>query len=252
MSYTESTPRRHRPPRGKRKKQHFFLPVIIVILVIAGLYLLGTSSLFDVKNFTIENNRHLTTAQIIDLSGVPKGENIFTVRVSHAQERLEQDPYIRAAQVKWDLPDTIAISVDERTEDVLVAAEEGLLVVSYDGTILRKDGAGSTLPVIVGLTPKDPVPGQPLKVNEADMLKPCLDFFQIMTLHDFYVERLDIEAIVPRAYLLDTLYIEGSFKDMEDNIDELKKVAFDLLSKGIERGKINVTGTGACSFIPES
>ncbi|MDR0874670.1 MAG: FtsQ-type POTRA domain-containing protein [Clostridiales Family XIII bacterium] len=251
MSYSEQTSHRRRPARGKRRKQHFFLNIFIVVLIIAGLYLLGTSSIFDVKNFSVEGNAHFTTAQVIELAGVPKGKNIFTVRVSQIEERLETDPYVRSAQAKWDLPDAIAISLDERTEEVLVASGESVLVLNFDGTILRADEAGSKLPLVVGLTPQAPVPGQPLKVNEADLLKPSLDFFQLMSLHDFFAERLDVTAVVPRAYILDTLYIEGSLKDIEDNIDELKKVVADLLGKGIERGKINVTNTGACSFTPD-
>jgi cell division protein FtsQ len=251
MSYSDASPRRRRPARGKRKKQHFFLNIFIVILVIAGLYLIGTSSIFDVKSFTIEGNRHFTTAQVIDLSGIPRGENIFTVRVSQAEERLEEDPYVRGAQVKWDLPDAISVTLEERTEDVLIAAGADSLVINFDGTILRTGGGGSKLPVVVGLTPIDPVPGIPLKVSEADLLKPCLDFFQLLDMHDFYAERLDVTAVVPRVYILDTLSIEGNLKDIEGSIEELKKVVADLLSKGIERGKISVTGTGACSFIPE-
>ncbi|GHU65401.1 cell division protein DivIB [Clostridia bacterium] len=258
MSYSEQVPRREqaprrrRPPRGKRKKQHFFLNIFIVILVIAGLYLLVTSSIFDVKYFTIENNQHFTEAQIVEISGVPKGENIFTIRVSHAQERLEQDPYIRGARVQWDLPDTIAISLDERTEDVLVASGDDLLLLNYDGTILRTDAAKSALPLIVGLTPKDPAPGQPLKVAEADLLKPCFDFFQLMQLHDFPVQHLDVGNLLPRVYILDTFYIEGTLKDIENNIDELKRVVAYQLANVSDRGKISVSATGTGSFIPEN
>ena len=251
MSYTEQEYRRRRAPRGKRKKQYFFLNIIVLILVLACLYLVGTSSIFDVKEFVIEGDRHFTTAQIIDMSGVQKGENIFTVRVSNAEERLEQDPYIKSAEVKWDLPDTITITLEERTEDILIESGEDVFVLNFDGTILLADGAGRMMPRIVGLTPKDPKEGKPLSVNEADLLKPCLDFFKVMNMHELPVMRLDVSNFVPRAYILDTLYIEGALKDIETNVVELKTVLADLLLKEISRGKISVSGTGTCSFVPD-
>ena len=252
MNYSEQEYRRRRPQRGKRRKQHFFLNIFVLILAVVCSYFVITSSIFDVKSFTIESDGHFTTAQIIEMSGIPKGENIFKVRVSNAEERLEGDPYIKSAQVKWDLPDNILITIEERTEDILVESGENLLVLNFDGTILLTDGVGRMMPVIVGLTPKDPKAGKPLSVNEADLLKPCLDFFRVMNLHDLPVKKLDVTNFVPRAYILDTLYVEGAMRDIENSVDDLKKVIADLLSKGIERGKISVTGTGTCSFAPEN
>ena len=214
--------------------------------------MVGTSSLFDVKTFTIESDGHYTTAQIIELSGIPKGENIFKVRVSNAEERLEGDPYIKSAEVKWDLPDSINIVLEERSEDILIETDDTVLVLNFDGTILLTDGKGRMMPRIVGLTPKDPQAGKALSVNEADMLKPCLDFYKTTIQRDLPVTKLDIRNFIPRAYVLDTLYIEGNLKDIEGNVDELKRVVADLLSKGIERGKISVSGTGTCSFVPDN
>ena len=251
MSYTEQEYYRRRPPRGKRRKKYFFLNIIVLVLVLACLYLVGTSSIFDVKEFVVEGDGHFTTAQIIDMSGIKKGENIFTVRVSNAEERLENDPYIKSAEVKWDLPDAITITLVERTEDILIESGDDVFVLNFDGTILLAEGSGRMMPRIVGLTPKDPKAGKPLNVNEADLLKPCLDFFQVMDRHDLPVMRLDVRNFVPRAYILDTLYIEGALKDMEANAIELKTVLSDLLSKGIARGKISVSGTGTCSFVPD-
>jgi len=247
MKYSESDRRR----RGRRKKKYYFLNVVIVILVLLGLYWIGFySGIFDIKEITVEDNDHYTDVQIRELSGVLTGDNIFKTRVSEVQQRLERDPYIRSAEVRWALPDGIDITIDERSESVLIGYEEGYAIVDYDGVILRLTKENLLLPVIVGLTPIDPEPGTALKAEEAGLLKPGLDFIKFVGEQNFYVKKLDLGSVVPRAYVFDRLVLEGDLKDMTKNMKEIKRIIADLDSKGVERGTISV-GSDSCSFSPE-
>jgi len=247
MKYTEAARRR----RGKRKKKNYFLNAAIVIFSILGLYWIGFySGIFDVKTITVEGNVHYTSGQVRELSGVVPGDNIFKIRVAEVQVRLEKDPYIRSAEVRWDLPDGIDIIVDERTDSVLVEYEDGYAIVDYDGVILRLTKERLLMPVIVGLTPIDPEPGKALKAEEAGHLKPGLDFLKFVTEQDFYIKKLDLGGVIPRAYVFDKLVLEGELKDMTKNIREIKRIIADLDSKGVERGTVSV-GSDSCSFSPE-
>jgi len=247
MKYSESDRRR----RGRRKKKNYFLNVVIVVLVLLGLYWIGFySGIFDIKEITVEGNSHYTEVQVKELSGVLPGDNIFKTRVSEVQQRLERDPYIRIAEVRWALPDGIDIAIDERSESVLIEYEEGYAIVDYDGVILRLTKEQLLLPVIVGLTPIYPEPGTALKAEEAGLLKPGLDFIKFVGDKNFYIKRLDLGGVVPRAYVFDKLALEGDLKDMTKNMNEIKRIVADLDMKGIERGTISV-GSDSCSFSPE-
>ena len=247
MKYSESDRRR----RGRRKKKYYFLSVVIVVLVLLGLYWIGFySGIFDVKEIKVDGNVHYTDVQVRELSGVLTGDNIFKTRVSEVQQKLERDPYIRSAEVRWALPDGIEITIGEREESVLIEYEDGYAIVDYDGVILRLTNEYLLLPVIAGLTPIYPEPGKALKAEEAGQLKPGLDFIKFVGGQNFYIKRLDLGGVIPRAYVFDRLVLEGELKDMTKNIGEIKRIIADLDSKGVERGTISV-GSDSCSFSPE-
>jgi len=247
MSYSEIDRRR----RGRRKKKNYFRNIAITVLVILGLYWIGFySGAFDIKEVTVEGNVHYTSAQVKELSGVVMGDNIFRTRVSEVQQRLERDPYIRSAEVRWALPDGIDITIDERTESVLIEYDGGYAIVDYDGVILRLTKERLIMPVIAGLTPIDPEEGKALKAEEAGLLKPGLDFIKFVIEQNFYIKRLDLGGVIPRAYVFDRLVLEGELSDMTKNIKEIKRIVADLDSNGVERGTISV-GSDSCSFSPE-
>ena len=223
----------------------------MTVLVILGLYYIGFhSGVFSVKNLNVENNVHYTEAQIAEIAGIVKGENIFLVRVSEVAKLLEEDPYIRKAEVSWDLPDGLNIILDERKENVLIEYEEGFVIVDFDGVILRTTGERLIMPVIAGLTPINPVPGSALKAEEAGLLKPALDFIKFVGENDFYVKRLYLGGVIPKVYIFDRLVIEGELKHIEKNIKEVKRIIADLDSQGIIRGTVSVN-SGSSSFSPE-
>ena len=249
MKYSEPDRKR----RGKRRKKHYFLNFMVFILVVLGLYfLVFHSGVFDIKekDILVEGNVHYTVAQVTELSGVRHGENIFKTRVSEIKQRLEKDPYIRGADVKWALPDGIVITVDERAESVMVDCGDEYAIVDYDGVVLRMTQEPLIMPVFVGLTAIDPAPGKAFKAEEAGLLRPGLDFIKAVGDKDFYIKKLDLGGVVPKAYVFDRLTIEGDLKNMEKNLDEIKRVVSDLDAKGIERGTISVGGS-SCSFSPE-
>ena len=252
MNYSEEA--RHK--RGKRKKKHYLLRIVIVAAVLFGLYELAMSPLFQIKQIVVSNNARFTAAQIIDLSGVHNGDDIFRISLGNMQNNLEKNPYIRSAVVKRVFPDELRITVDERTEDALVDAGKTApgkyVAINNDGVILRFVPADQLpqLPVINGLTPIQPVVGKPLRVEEANLLKPALDFFAIVQKDDFFFKSLDVSGVNAQAYIFDHLVCVGDLTQIEKSIPEIRKVTADLLGKGIERGTINVSST-ACSFTPE-
>jgi hypothetical protein len=140
--------------------------------------------------------------------------------------------------------------LDERKESVLIESEEGFVIVDFDGMILRLTHEHLIMPVIAGLTPISPDPGKALKAEEAGQLKPALDFIRFVSDNDFYIKRLDLGGVIPRAYVFDKLVLEGELQNMQKNIKEIKRIIADLDAKAIERGVINVSN-GSCSFSPE-
>jgi len=251
MRYSEENRRRR-----KRKKPHLLLKVTIAILAVVGLYKFLMSDFFGVETITVTGNIYYTQSQIVELSGIVKGENIFRLRTGRVERALESDPYIRFAEAKKDLPGEMLVTVEERAEAVMVKmpapTEAGeYIVVDFEGFILRICEQQEMIPVIEGLTPIDPAPGSPLKVKEVDMLGPSLKFFETVGKYDFYFSRIDVAGVIAQADIYDGLVCRGDLSAIEASIEEIRLIVADLNTQGISRGIINVSGTGTCSFTPE-
>jgi len=252
-NYSEEVRRK----RGKRKKKHYLLRIVIVAAVLFGLYELAMSPVFEIKRIVVTGNAHYSAAQIVDLSGAHSGDNIFKERTGIMKGNLEKDPYIRQATVERVFPDALRVTIEERAEDAVIdagqAAPGKYVVIADDGVILRFVPANELpmLPVIDGLSPIKPAVGKPLRVEETNLLKPALDFFVAVQQDDFFFKRLDVGGATAKAYIFDHLVCEGDLNQIKQNVPNIRKVAADLMDKGIERGTINIGGAGACSFTPE-
>ena len=237
--------------KKKRKKKRFFLNLFIAILVLVGLYFLATSSLFGIDKINVEGNSHYTSDQVVELSGIIMGENLFKTSMLNAEKTLMEDPYVRSVEVSRKLPDIVNIILDERSEDALIKTDAGYIVADSDGMILRITNEPPEAPIIEGLTPVEPKEGDLLGANDEDQLTKSLDLIAYAEKNDFFVKKLDVSGVNVKVYVLDSLICEGTYKDLKENIESLKLVIKDLLEKNIMRGTISVTSDGNCSFRPE-
>lgn len=237
--------------KKKRKKKRYILKIIIAILVLICLYFIATSSLFAIDKIEVEGNTHFSNEEVVELSGIIKGENLFETKMSAAKKKMKSDPYIKGVEVKRKLPNTVNIVLDERSEDALIKNEDGSYVVANsDGIILKITNEPPEAPIIEGLTPVDPKEGDPLGAKEEDEINKSLDFIAFAEENDFFVKKLDVSGVLTKVYVLDSLMCEGTYKDIKNNIESLKLIIQDLLEKGIERGTISVASDGNCSFRP--
>jgi cell division protein FtsQ len=112
-----------------------------------------TSPRFAVTEITISGQKHRTAEQLVSVSGIGKGQNVFSVDLDRVRSRLLGDPWISDATVERRLPGTVIIQVAERELGAIVALPESYLA-SREGEIFKRLEVGdpSDLPVITGLS----------------------------------------------------------------------------------------------------
>ncbi len=113
---------------------------------------------FRVSNVLIEG-RHYTDAQSLKaIINVQKGDPLFAFDVAEAQDLMERLSWVKAADVKRQLPDTIYVRITERTPFALWQRQGRLSVIDEEGVALTDKRAPefSNLIILVG----DGVPEQ--------------------------------------------------------------------------------------------
>jgi cell division protein FtsQ len=147
-----ATGRRARPLRAA-----VFAILILAILAGAAWALLG-SSLLVVRHVQVTGNRLVPAAQVRAAAGVRVGRPLASVNTSAAANRVERIPAVLSATVSRSWPDTILITVHERTPQLAVAAAGGYdLVDQYGVTVRWLASKPAGLPLLT--SPPTPVRG---------------------------------------------------------------------------------------------
>ncbi|NQT84152.1 FtsQ-type POTRA domain-containing protein [bacterium] len=151
----------------KRKKPLTFSPftrekglkIVLILTVLAtcgfggfevGRYFLSNPK-YAVKHIVIRGNEKLSKEEIINLSLLEKGENIFRSRIYRAKERLSELPLIEQVSVSRFVPDAIVIEVVERRPRAMLSGRKKFLA-DYSGVLLPRSCCREPgkLPLIVG------------------------------------------------------------------------------------------------------
>ena len=156
-----------RPPRPPRDWAGLFRKIFYVtaatvslVLIVAGGGLMA-KSLFDSRYFKVsevrvENESRVTAEEIAALSDVRLGHNIFELDLPRIGRKIEENPWVKRAEVRRLFPRTVVIRVEERSPKAVINLDY-LYYVDGDGEIFKVLEADDSLdfPVITGLERKD-------------------------------------------------------------------------------------------------
>jgi cell division protein FtsQ len=170
-SETMQPRKKRRRLRRKNKKPNYFLRTLfLVIIAIVAVYFFLQSAFFNIKYITVSGNKQLSATNIIDLSGLKAGSNIFHLDFKPALASLTTNSLIAEAKILKEYPSKLEIQITERKAVALVPSQNGMMYVDKDGIAIneRRELTSLDLPVVSGLV----IPAQfPLgkKIESADL-----------------------------------------------------------------------------------
>ncbi len=240
-------------PRKKRKRARRYLYiveiVILIVLIVLGVRFL-LSDYFLIEEIGATGNMYHSKDDIVELSGDPRGQNLFRVDTGDIEALLETDPYIEDALVTRSLPNALGIRIQERTEYAAVSCTGGYLLLDQECRVLRATADKPGLPLLEGLNVIGSEPGTIIEVSEKWMLEDTMTLLEDMEASDIYFKKIAISPLAVQVYIYDHLYCEGSPGNILENMDEMQKVVYDLYGKGIRHGVVKVGNDGYFSFNP--
>jgi cell division septal protein FtsQ len=118
---------------------------------------------YEVRVVQVNTDGILSREQVLELTGIHEGLNIFSLNLESAQGALTSIAEVKAARVERLLPDTVTIQIEARRPVAWVAPEdtgadpasiEAARLVDAQGVLMRPQGYEATLarlPVIYGV-----------------------------------------------------------------------------------------------------
>ena len=94
--------------------------IALVVVVLAGWAALYNSAAFSITNVTVEGVEHLTSDEMAQLANVPADSTLLRVDTDIVRNRILQNAWVDDVVIDRVFPDTLKISVTERTVSAVV------------------------------------------------------------------------------------------------------------------------------------
>ncbi|MBQ7980600.1 MAG: FtsQ-type POTRA domain-containing protein [Oscillospiraceae bacterium] len=133
---------------------HYSLIAFIVLIVFV---ILSTTVFFNIESADIIGSSIYSADEIIAASGIKGGDNMIRKNMGKAEEAITSELiYIEEAHISRKLPSSIEILIVPCVETASLQTEDGYLIVSESGKILRAEAepAEDTL-VFLGAEPAE-------------------------------------------------------------------------------------------------
>ncbi|MBQ2943381.1 MAG: FtsQ-type POTRA domain-containing protein [Ruminococcus sp.] len=149
-------------PRARKFRKTVINIALCLAVLVAGV-ILSLTVLFKTESITVSGNGSIPKNDIISVSGLTLGENIFTAPKARAEAKLEKAyPYIKEAEVKSVFPSGISIEITMASPACVVEGLGGYYIVSSQGKVLEVSSTTDEIeaPVIEGINVGGKVAGE--------------------------------------------------------------------------------------------
>jgi cell division septal protein FtsQ len=148
--------------------------LVVPVLLFSGAKfynLLITTEYLEVRTIEVVGIRRVSRGEVVALSGIREGENIFSFKYSDALDALKSHPWAASAALRRIPPHTVRIELKEK-EPVALVKSGDMYVMDWSGMLFAKySPVGSAdLPVVTG-----PLPGAPGAPGSNDPLGASVD-----------------------------------------------------------------------------
>lgn len=124
--------------RRRKRKRIKKIFMLFVLLLSISITLCLKHPYFNIKNIEVSGNRNISSKEIVDLSRLSKGNNVFYINVQNGENNILSNPYISEVQIKRKLPSTVQINVKEREALFYNTKDNKYFIVDKNGVVLQK------------------------------------------------------------------------------------------------------------------
>lgn len=237
--------------RRRRRQIRFILIAVLTAIV---LFIFSLSSFFTVDMIEVTGNDHFTGEEIRNIAHAVPGRNIlYNAGKTDMISYLEQNPYIKTAEVERRLPSTLVITVTERQQICAFQYDNDYLIMDDEGILLKKTRNKPKITMVEGMVVSKLKLGEEIGTTDSKQFRRILKLMQSMRDADMYFVRVDMnDTKNVGAYIYDNMIVRTDYDTLVANLKNgrLHKVVGKLLDDGIKRGTITFASDGSASFEP--
>lgn len=220
--------------RRKKKVQKTFLLFVLMISLFATLCL--KLPYFNIKTIQVLGNKNISKGDIISVSQISTGNNIFYINLKESKNNILSNPYIYSAEIIRKLPSTLQINIKEREAVFYNVKDNNNLVIDKNAIVLqqRDDIKGMKLIKLDGLDYSKVELGKTISDSDSrrvDVVKALGDIIANNKISG--ITSIDVSNSVDiKIYYGSILVKIGS----EDDIDKKMNVALNILERKEVKG----------------
>ena len=240
--------------RNKKKRGAKLIKILVIVLLIAGATIFAlVSPIFGIEIISVQGNEKISTEEIINLSNLKIGDNIFRNVNRETTNNIKQEPYIGDVKIKRKLPGTVEITVIEREIAYQIKVIDSYIYIDEEGYILEKSEVAQKVPILEGIKTKqeDLINGTRLCKEDIQHLNTTL---KIVT----NAKKIEIYDLITKIIIQDNeyiLYLQGEEKyaylgNGSDITNKMLYIKAILSQEKNKNGKIFVNGDINDGFKP--
>ena len=260
--------------RSRRRLFRLIRFILVTALFAITIVYAAISPFFNIKGFKVMESIHYDENTLIAASGVRTGINGFRMlfkgagkfywfRIGAAERSIiENCPYVKNAKVRYLIPSTVSIEVEERTAEAVLAINGAAILIDKEGYMLElvPEQPNTDLPIIKGIEPDSPKTGKKIDFPEGTLSSAFKVFDTIREVDELNGDKLldsvdyvDVGDMYNVRFSLQSRIIVnlGEMEDLHYKI----KAASTIFNKNIkktERGKLDFTTNANPVFTPEN
>ena len=242
INQVRATSKNNKNKKQSKKKKvglQIFKWTSILVLITTAIIFFMMSSVFNIKAIIVSNNNKISSEEIIKLSGLTTGINMFKISNNSIRNGLKVNPYIQDVRIRRDITGTVEIEVEERVPTYMLKFANAYVYINNQGYMLEITETPLELPTITGFeTPAESIKeGNRLIVEDLEKLEDVIKIIESAKNNSLANIITEVNIADSKNYIL-TIASElktVQFGDMSNvNVKLLKIEALIEQEKGIE------------------
>lgn len=158
--------RRHKSRRRSRGRFPGLYKAASAVLILAAV-VAACAVFFRVEEIQVTGNARYTAQQIVEVTGVKTGDNLFMIDRARLARKLQNElPYIQTVSVRRAFPDGLVITVTEGQAVAAIAHEGQWWLMDQAGKLLEAAATPGGHATVTGLSPLAPAAGTALATGQ--------------------------------------------------------------------------------------
>ena len=144
---------------------------MLFVLIVTAIVLFMMSSVFNIKEIVVINNNKVHSQEIINLSTLTTGVNIFKTTNRTIEDGIKANAYVEDVSIKRNINGTVTLDIKERVATYMLKFANAYVYINNQGYMLEITETPLELPIITGFSTTNEEIKEGNRLNKEDLQK---------------------------------------------------------------------------------